>query len=95
MVRSNNNMAHRRSQRICALSVVLFLSSPLARADDEVKVNSPSPVDSGQPKSAVRELFESSDLRLGKSDWVLGGPVVDSLRLGESKKKRSGGIRIG
>ena len=93
---NHKGSAQRQSQCVCLLSVVgLFLSSPLARAvDDEVKVSSPSRIDSGKAESVIREPVESSSLRLGKSDWVLSGPAVDSVRFHEPKKKRSGGIRI-
>ena len=92
----SNLKAQRQSHWIGVLSVVgLFLSSPLARSvDDEVKVNSSSRIDSGKAERVIREPVESSSLRLGKSDWVLGGPAVDSVRLREPKSKRSAGIRI-
>jgi len=73
---------------------LLLISSVLARsATNDIQIGSPSGPGLAQPKSVITERLDSSDLRLGKGDWVVSGPVADSFRR-RSTEKRSLGKRI-
>jgi hypothetical protein len=73
---------------------LLALSPALAcAATNDTKLHSPSSPGTDQPNSAIKKQSESSDLRLGKGDWVVRGPVVDSLSR-RPTENRSLGRRI-
>jgi len=81
--------------RWLSVVVLLALSAVLTRAAvDDVTLGSPSSLDRTQPKSVIKEPFDSSDLHLAKGDWVVRGPVVDSFQKRRSTEKRSFGRRI-
>jgi len=75
--------------------VLLIVSAVLARsATNDVKIGTPDVPGPDQPKSVITERSDSSDLRLGKGDWVVRGPVVDSFRRPRTTENRSLGRRI-
>ncbi len=96
-IHSSNRKALRRGNCVRGLLVVvsLLLTASLARAAaEDVKIDSPPDTGSDQPKSVIKERLDSPNLRLGKGDWVVRGPVVDSLQKRRSTEKRSLGRRI-
>jgi len=91
-----DDSARRRDKYVRALSVValLLLASPSVRAAEDVQAVSPSRLDQAKPASVITERVDSADLRLGKSQWVVSGPITDSLQRRQPREKRSLGRRI-
>lgn len=99
----NNVRTTRLSTRLCRRSnrfrdvaavALLLSSSSLLQAEDDVQFQSQSSLDPAQPKSVITERFDSPDLKLGKGDWVVRGPIVDSLRQQQPAETESLGRRI-
>jgi hypothetical protein len=75
--------------------VSLLVSALLARAAaDDIKIGSSADPGSNQPKSVIKEQFDTHDQRVGKGDWVVRGPIVDSFRKRPKREDRSFGQRI-
>ena len=78
-----------------ALVVLLLASAVPAHADtNEMEVGSPAAYTPAQPQSLITERFDSSNLRLGKGDWVISGPLVNGFRRRPPTENRSLGRRI-